>query len=83
MYIEVIKGLVDVQNEAGSEVIAKGETAHVPLPESKPEKVAVKPGVIKPVEKAPAPVEPVAPVEEQSSSVWWWLLGVVAVVLLI
>ena len=83
MYIEVIKGLVDVQNQAGSEVIAKGETAYVPLPESKPEKVAVKPGVIKPVEKATEPVEPVAPVEEESSSVWWWLLGVVAVVLLI
>jgi hypothetical protein len=84
MYIEVIKGLVDVQNQAGSEVIAKGETAYVPLPKSKPKKVAVKPGVIKPVEKAPEPVEPVAPpVEEESSSVWWWLLGVVAVVLLI
>lgn len=86
MYIEVIKGLVDVQNQAGSEVIAKGETAYVPLPKSKPKKVALKPGVIKPVEKAPepvAPVEAVAPVEEESGSVWWWLLGIVAVVLLI
>ena len=81
MYIEVIKGLVDVHNTAGSEVIAKGETAYVPLPEARPKKVAVKPGVIKPVEKTVEPA-PAAP-EEESSSVWWWLLGIVAVALLI
>ena len=77
LYLEVIKGLVDVHNEAGREVIAKGETAYVPLPKSVPEKVKVKPGIIKPVVKTEA--EP----EEESSSVWWWVLGIVGVALLI
>jgi hypothetical protein len=78
LYLEVIKGLVDVHNEAGREIIAKGETAYVPLPKSVPEKIKVKPGIIKPVAKTEA-VEP----EEESSSVWWWVLGIVGVALLI
>lgn len=78
LYLEVIKGLVDVHNEAGREVIAKGETAYVPLPKSVPKKVKVKPGIIKPVVKTEA-VEP----EEESSSIWWWVLGIVGVALLI
>ena len=77
-YLEVIKGLVDVHNVAGSEVIAKGETAYVPLPKAVPKKVEVKPGIIKPVVKMEA-IEP----EEESSSLWWWLLGIVGIVLLI
>jgi len=72
-YLEVIKGLVDVHNEAGREVIAKGETAYVPLPKAVPKKVEVKPGIIKPVK------EP----EEESSSFWWWILGIVGIALLI
>ncbi|MCK4834154.1 MAG: FecR domain-containing protein [Gammaproteobacteria bacterium] len=80
-YLEVIKGLVDVHNEAGSEVIAIGETAYVPLPKAVPKKVKVKPGVIKPVVKMEVK-EPEEP-EEESSSFWWWLLGVAAVALLI
>lgn len=77
-YLEVIKGLVDVHNEAGKEVYAKGETAYVALPKTAPKKVKIKPGVLKPVVKI---VE--KPEEESSSSGWWWFLGVVAVVLLI
>jgi len=77
LYLEVIKGLVDVHNEAGSEVIAKGEAVYVPLPKAVPKKIKVKPGVIKPVVKMEAK-EP-----EESSSFWWWILGIVGVVLLI
>lgn len=78
LYLEVIKGLVDVHNEAGKEVVAKGETAYVPLPKAAPKKVDVKPGVIKPVVKTEV-TEP----EEESSSFWWWVLGIVGIVLLI
>jgi len=81
LYLEVIKGLVDVHNEAGSEVIAKGETAYVPLPKAAPKKVKVKPGVIQPVVKTEVkkPEEP----EEESSSIWWWILGIAGIALLI
>jgi len=84
MYLEVIKGLVDVHNSAGHELLSKGETAYVPLPKTAPQKVAPKPGILTPVKVEPvmAPV-PAQPVEEESSSGWWWLLGVVAIVLLI
>ena len=78
LYLEVIKGLVDVFNEAGHEVIAKGETAYVPLPKAVPRKVKIKPGVIKPVVKTDVK-EP----EEESSSFWWWILGIVGIALLI
>lgn len=74
LYLEVIKGLVDVHNEAGQEVIAKGETAYVPLPKSVPKKVKIKSGIVNPV---------VEQVEEESSSLWWWVLGVIGVALLI
>jgi hypothetical protein len=78
LYLEVIKGLVDVHNEAGREVIAKGEIAYVPLPKAVPRKVKIKPGVIRPVVKTDVK-EP----EEESSSLWWWLLGIVGIALLI
>ena len=81
LYLEVIKGLVNVHNEAGNEVIAKGETAYVPLPKAVPRKVKIKPGVIKPVVKAKVK-EPEKP-EQESSSLWWWLLGIVGIALLI
>ncbi len=77
-YLEVIKGLVDVHNEAGKAVIAKGETAYVPLPKAVPQKVKIKPGIVKPVVKAEVK-EP----EEEGGGFWWWLLGIVGVALLI
>jgi len=77
-YLEVIKGLVTVHNEAGAQVIAKGETAIVPLPAAKPQKQEVKSGIINPVKTTDLPDE-----NEESSSMWWWLLGVVALVILI
>ena len=87
LYVQVIKGLVNVHNKAGSQVIAKGETAYVTLPKKAPKKVKLKPGVFKPVVKK---VEPVAPVvaettetEDDSSGLWWLLLGIVGIVLLI
>ncbi|MBE9568799.1 MAG: FecR domain-containing protein [Proteobacteria bacterium] len=86
-YLEVIKGIVDVHNEAGSETIVKGETAYVPIPEAAPRKVKIKPGILKPVEKVkvaePVP-EPKPEPEEESSSSWWWVvLGIVGIALLI
>lgn len=88
LYLEVIKGLVDVHNEAGQEVIARGETAYVPLPNTAPQKTKIKPGIVKPVEKnrvvETAVVEAgVVETEEESSSLWWWLLGIVGIALLI
>jgi len=94
-YLEVIKGLVDVHNEAGSEVITKGEMAYVPLPKAVPKKVKIKPGVLKPVVIEPVVTEVVTeplpkievlksePVKEEGGSAWWWILGVAALALLI
>ncbi|PCJ84028.1 MAG: hypothetical protein COA54_14480 [Thiotrichaceae bacterium] len=77
-YLEVIKGLVDVHNEAGQEVVAKGETAYVPVPKAVPQKIKVKPGILKPVQKVEK-----KNTEDEESSIWWWLLGVVGIILLI
>jgi len=83
LYLEVIKGLVDVHNEAGHEVIAKGEVAYVSLPKAAPRKVRIKPGVIRPAEiKSEVKIDVKEP-EEESSSLWWWLLGIVGIALLI
>jgi hypothetical protein len=86
LYVEVIKGLIDVHNNAGSEIVAKGETAYVSLPQTAPKKVKIKPGIIKPVEKVAVQAEPVDPEpepEQESSGSWWWLLGIVGIALLI
>ncbi len=82
LYLEVINGLVDVYNEAGREVIAKGEAVSVPLPKAMPRKVKIKPGVIKHDVVKPVLAANIKEAEEESS-IWWWLLGIVAVVLLI
>lgn len=91
LYLEVIKGLVDVHNEAGKEVFAKGETAYVPLPKAVPRHIDIEPGVLTPVKKTAAVTKEAAvkeetevtEVTEESSNVWWWLLAVVGVALLI
>jgi len=77
LYLEVIKGLVNLYNKAGNEMVAKGETAYVPLPESAPRKTEIKQGVLTPV------VKTVVEQTEQESGIWWWVLGVVAIALLI
>jgi len=76
LYLEVIKGLVDVHNDSGKAVVAKGETVYVALPGTAPKKEKIKPGVLSP-KSAPEPEA------EESSSLWWWLLGAVAIALLI
>lgn len=86
-YLEVIKGIVDVHNDAGEAIIAKGETAYVPVPKAAPRKIKIKPGVLKPIEKvkvtAPVP-EPKPEPEEESNNSWWWVvLGIIVVAVLI
>ena len=77
LYLEVIKGLVDVHNAAGSVVVNVGETTYVPLPKTAPKKTDVKAGVLHPVQPT------VQPETEADDSYWWWLLGIVAVALLL
>ena len=79
LYLEVIKGLVDVHNTAGDVVIAKGETAYVPLPTIAPKKTTFKAGVVSPVKQA----APVKKVSEEENNYWWWLFGIAALALLI
>jgi len=78
LYLEVIRGLVDVYNQAGREVVAKGETAYVSLPTAAPKKVAIKPGVLSPVI-----VVPDEKIDDTGSSLWWWVFGIAGVALLI
>jgi hypothetical protein len=77
MYIRVIKGIVNVHNDAGSTELSRGETAVVPLPTTAPRKEPVKPGILSPVE------DKVKEKESDNSGVWWWGLGIVAIALLI
>jgi hypothetical protein len=71
LYIEVIKGIVDVHNDAGSEVLVRGDSAVVPLPTVAPKKQAMKPGIL-------------APVEESDQSTNLWLsIAIIALILLL
>lgn len=79
LYIEVIKGLVDVHNPAGTVAVAKGEAAYVPLPEVVPARTDVKTGVLSPVQKTVEAVDS----PDEDTNIWWWLLGVAALALLI
>lgn len=72
LYLEVIKGLVDVHNSAGHEVVAKGDTAYVELPSRKPVKKDIDRAILEPHRHKP--VE-----QEESTSLWWWLLGIALV----
>ena len=76
LYLKVIKGLVDVYNEADDTPVAKGDTLYIPLPGARP--------VEKTIDKDVIVVESdVQQSEEESSSIWWWLLGAVAVIALL
>lgn len=81
LYLEVIKGLVDVHNAAGDAVVAKGETVYVPLPNVVPKKVKIDEGVIRPAPKVIQVVK--QEIEEDNVDYWWWLLGIAAFALLI
>jgi len=76
-YLEVIKGLVNVHNKAGKLLVAKGDTAYVPLPDKKPVEKKFNPAILRPVKKAPAPTPSM--VKDNSISIWWWLLGIVVI----
>ena len=84
-YLEVIKGLVDVHNAAGKEVVARGETAYVPLPKAAPQKTVIKPGILKPIEKAAdvSDATVASDADDEGSSLWWWLLGIAGIALLL
>ncbi len=82
LYLEVIKGLVDVHNEAGRELIAKNEAVYVPLPQTAPKKIAIEPGMLKSGMLKPV-IKGQKQENEDSSDFWWWLLGVIGLVLLI
>jgi hypothetical protein len=74
LFLQVIKGLVDVKNQAGSTVVAKGNQLYIPLPDARPVKKVIAPGVLEPL---PEVVESVP--EEESTSWWWYVLGVVLI----
>lgn len=75
LFLNVIKGLVDVTNHAGSTVVAKGNQLYIPLPDTKPVAKAIPPGVFEP---APRPVEK-KPEVKNGVSWWWYALGVVLI----
>jgi hypothetical protein len=73
LYLKVIKGLVEVYNDAAETSVAKGDTVYVPLPGQKP--------VAKDIAVDVIVVEPDAAGEDDDdSSIWWWLLGAVALI---
>ncbi len=76
LYLEVIKGLVDVHNKTGTAVASKGDTIYVALPDAMPKKEKLKQGILEPRSERAAN-------NEENSSFWWWLLGIAAIVLLI
>ena len=80
LYLEVIKGLVNVYNEADETPVVKGDTVYVALPDAAPVKKTIAPGVI--VVEPDVQREAVV-AEEEDSSLWWWLLGALALVVLL
>lgn len=67
LFLQVIKGLVDVKNKAATSVVAKGNQLYIPLPDSAPVKKTIAPGVL----------EPLNPEAEADGVSWWWyVLGV-------
>lgn len=77
LYLEVIKGIVDVHNNKfdTNTAVVKGDTLYLKTPESIPVKNAVVAGVLSPVVKPEKIPEPEIESEAEQSSDWgWWLL---------
>lgn len=70
LFLEVIKGLVDVKNTAGVTVVAKGDQLYIPLPGAAPVKKVIAPGVIEPVTENSSDAE---------VSGWWYVLGFILI----
>lgn len=83
LYLQVIKGLVDVHNKSGSVVLAKGEMAYVPLPGKAPVKKNIDDGVLNLDVAKHEVAKPVEVTAEEESSGLWWLLGIVGLALLL
>ncbi len=79
LYLEVIKGLVNVSNKAGKVLLAKGDTAYVALPDKKPLKRKIDTAILHPVVKNSEQPKKAAPpansAEDKDTNFWWWLLG--------
>lgn len=84
LYLQVIKGLVDVHNKGGNAVVAKGETAYVPLPDKTPVKKKIDDGILNPVVVKPELIKAVeSETEEENTGFWWWLLGIAGLAILL
>jgi hypothetical protein len=73
LFLQVIKGLVDVTNNAASTVVAKGNQLYIPLPDAMPVARVIPAGVLEPVAK---PVDKKPEVKKEETSWWWYVLGV-------
>lgn len=70
LFLQVIKGLVDVKNRAATTEVAKGGQLYIPLPDAAPVNKSFGPHVIEPA-------------NTDGMSWWWYALGVVLIVALI
>ncbi len=78
LYLQVIRGLVDVHNRAGSALVGKGETAYVALPDKAPVKEKINKAILNLVpEKLIKKTEVNVVKSEPNSNLWWWMLGAV------
>lgn len=66
LYLEVMKGIVDVSNKAGTTAVERPDTLYIPLPGASPEERQIGEGVINP---------------HEDTSLWWYLLGAVVIAL--
>ena len=62
-----------MHNKAGHAVVAKGDTAYVALPGSKPQKKKIPAAILHPAAQAKDSAD------EGGGSYWWWLLGIALV----
>ena len=71
LYLEVMKGIVDVSNKSGVTSVERPDTLYIPLPGSEPVEKTIAAGVLSPVEAE----------EESESNFWWYLLGIAGLAL--